>query len=79
MCLTLGESSTTSTAPHVLGTEGSRAHKVHNHPCGVSDPSPEDRRATQELKRALALVDVEVLDHLIVGAEVFSFCEAGIL
>lgn len=52
---------------------------IHNHPDGDSAPSFEDQRTTQELKRALALVEVEVLDHLIIGESIFSFCEAGVL
>ena len=52
----------------------------HNHPSGVSDPSGADRALTQNLCDALALVDVRVLDHLVVGdADVFSFAERGYL
>jgi DNA repair protein RadC len=41
---------------------------AHNHPSGYSEPSQADRQLTERLKDALALVDVRVLDHLIVGA-----------
>jgi DNA repair protein RadC len=41
---------------------------THNHPSGCSDPSQADRQLTERLKDALALVDVRVLDHFIVGA-----------
>jgi DNA repair protein RadC len=41
----------------------------HNHPSGVCEPSQADLRITHQLKSALALVDVRVLDHLIVAAE----------
>ena len=41
---------------------------VHNHPSGVAEPSQADRDITAELKRALALIDVRVLDHFIVGS-----------
>jgi DNA repair protein RadC len=41
----------------------------HNHPSGVCEPSQADLRITHQLKQALALVDVRVLDHLIVAAE----------
>ena len=51
---------------------------AHNHPSGVAEPSDADRRLTQRLKDALALVDVRVLDHFVVGdGEVASFAERG--
>ena len=53
---------------------------AHNHPSGVAEPSHADETLTQALKSALALVDVRVLDHFIVGAErVMSFAERGLL
>ena len=52
----------------------------HNHPSGAAEPSRADEFLTQTLKSALALVDVRVLDHLIVGgADVVSFAERGLL
>ena len=52
----------------------------HNHPSGSALPSLADEALTQNLKSALALVDVRVLDHLIVTrAKVLSFAEAGLL
>ena len=52
---------------------------AHNHPSGISDPSEADKRITTRLKDALALVDVRVLDHLIVGESVTSMAELGLL
>ena len=53
---------------------------AHNHPSGVAEPSDADRRLTQRLKDALALVDVRVLDHFVVGdGEAVSFAERGLL
>jgi DNA repair protein RadC len=53
---------------------------AHNHPSGVAEPSQSDLRITQRLKDALALVDVRVLDHIIVGeGEGTSFAERGLL
>ena len=52
---------------------------AHNHPSGVAEPSQADIRITERLKKALALVDIRVLDHLIVGDEVISFAERGLL
>jgi len=52
----------------------------HNHPSGVVDPSQADIRITQRLKDALAMVEVRVIDHLIVGFEgSTSFAERGLL
>ena len=51
---------------------------VHNHPSGVSEPSPADVRITERLREALALIDVRVLDHVIVTPGGFtSFAETG--
>lgn len=53
---------------------------VHNHPSGEASPSRADEFLTQTLKSALALVDVRVLDHLVVGGcDVLSFAERGLL
>lgn len=42
---------------------------AHNHPSGTVDPSAADRAVTARLRQALALVDVRLLDHIIVGAD----------
>jgi DNA repair protein RadC len=52
---------------------------AHNHPSGVSEPSQADRRITERLKEALALIDVRVLDHVVVGDVCVSFAERGLL
>jgi DNA repair protein RadC len=52
---------------------------AHNHPSGVAEPSESDKHITQRLKQALELVDVRVLDHFVVGDEVTSFAERGLL
>jgi len=54
---------------------------AHNHPSGVLEPSMADRTLTGTLKSALALIDVRVLDHFIVGgaARPTSFAERGFL
>jgi DNA repair protein RadC len=53
---------------------------AHNHPSGVLEPSQADELITRRLKEALALFDVRVLDHFIVGdGQCFSFCEHGLL
>ncbi len=51
---------------------------VHNHPSGCTEPSLADRALTARLKDALALVEVRVLDHFIVGkGHPFSLAEHG--
>ncbi|WP_350307183.1 RadC family protein [Photorhabdus viridis] len=51
---------------------------AHNHPSGETEPSKQDRNITQHLVKALAIVEVRVLDHLIVGkGDVLSFAERG--
>ena len=53
---------------------------AHNHPSGVAEPSRADEFLTQTLKSALALIDVRVLDHVVVGhGSVVSFAERGLL
>ena len=53
---------------------------AHNHPSGTVQPSRADEALTQTLKAALALVDVRVLDHVIVGpGQALSMAERGLL
>ncbi|MCI4429947.1 MAG: DNA repair protein RadC [Burkholderiales bacterium] len=53
---------------------------AHNHPSGAAEPSRADEFLTQTLKAALALIDVRVLDHLVVGrSEVVSMAQRGLL
>ncbi len=53
---------------------------AHNHPSGVAEPSDADIRLTERLKKALALIDVRVLDHLVIGeGRPMSFAEHGLI
>lgn len=52
---------------------------AHNHPSGVAEPSQADEHLTRSLKDALSLVDIRVLDHFVVGDQVISFAERGLL
>ncbi len=53
---------------------------AHNHPSGIAKQSQADELITKQLKQALALVDVKVLDHFIVaGNQTMSFVERGLL
>ena len=51
---------------------------AHNHPSRVSEPSSADRQITDRLQSALALIDIRVLDHIVIGdAEATSFAARG--
>lgn len=53
---------------------------AHNHPSGAAQPSQADELLTRNLKDALALVDVKVLDHFIIAGNAgISFAERGLL
>jgi DNA repair protein RadC len=53
---------------------------AHNHPSGAAEPSRADEMITQRLKEALALVDIRVLDHIVIGdGETLSFAERGLI
>ncbi|MDO3721100.1 DNA repair protein RadC [Marinobacter sp. chi1] len=53
---------------------------AHNHPSGAAEPSQTDIELTRRLKDALALVDIRVLDHMVVGhGEVISLAERGLM
>ena len=52
---------------------------VHNHPSGQTEPSRADTKITQQIKDALRLIEVRLLDHLIVGDDIFSFAEHGLI
>ncbi|WP_134735409.1 RadC family protein [Proteus mirabilis] len=53
---------------------------AHNHPSGDPEPSAADRALTKRLAQALALVDVRILDHVVVGGNAtVSFAERGLL
>lgn len=73
----------TSVYPRVIVQTALACHSAavilcHNHPSGVAEPSQADLRITTRISDALALVDVNVLDHLIVGrGEVVSLAERG--
>lgn len=63
----------------VLEYKASSVIFAHNHPSGASDPSKADIAITDRLKKALDLIDVRVLDHFIVGHEIVSFSERGLI
>jgi len=75
----------TSVYPREIVKAGLRANAAavifaHNHPSGAAQPSQADELLTRNLKDALALVEVKVLDHFIVaGRQAISFAERGLL
>ncbi len=53
---------------------------AHNHPSGIAEPSQADELITQRVKDALALVDIRLLDHIIIGDGVsVSLAERGLI
>jgi DNA repair protein RadC len=75
----------TSVYPREIVKAGLKANAAavifaHNHPSGVAQPSQADELLTRNLKEALSLVDIKVLDHFIVaGRQTLSFAERGLL
>lgn len=52
---------------------------AHNHPSGDPLPSAEDRRVTERLRQVAVLVGIELLDHVVVGADsYYSFADQGV-
>lgn len=53
---------------------------AHNHPSGICEPSQADKQITEKLKQALALFEIRVLDHFIIGdGQPYSFAEHGLI
>ena len=63
----------------VLAVNAAAVIFAHNHPSGESEPSAADKNITKRLTDALALIDVRVLDHIVVGRTPVSFAERGLL
>lgn len=51
----------------------------HNHPSQIAEPSQSDERITRRLRDALALIDVRVLDHFVIGDQTVSMVERGLI
>lgn len=65
-------------ARHAIRCNAAAVIVAHNHPSGSSEPSAADRVVTARLKQALALVDVRLLDHVVVGGlQTASLAERG--
>jgi DNA repair protein RadC len=63
----------------VLQSNAAAVIFAHNHPSGITLPSQSDKAITTKLVEALKLIDVRVLDHFIVGIDVTSFAEQGLI
>ncbi len=64
----------------VLALNAAAVIFAHNHPSGVPEPSRADENMTSKLVQALALIEVRVLDHFIIGEDqTVSFAERGLL
>ncbi len=67
-------------ARSAIRTNAAAVVLAHNHPSGSLEPSGADRFLTESLKKALAMIDVRVLDHLIVsGTRTSSMAELGLV
>jgi len=63
-----------------LGHNAAALILAHNHPSGVAEPSQADIKLTQRLQEALALIDVRVLDHIVIGdGESIALAECGLI
>jgi DNA repair protein RadC len=79
-----GTINTASIYPRILLKRILELHTVsvlisHTHPSGATTPSSSDRAITRKLRDGLALFDIEVIDHLILGEDFFSFSDQGLL
>jgi DNA repair protein RadC len=48
---------------------------VHNHPSGITNPSPEDLKITKKLVEVGNILGIPVIDHIIIGEDYYSFYE----
>jgi len=62
-----------------LSVNACAAILAHNHPSGIAEPSAADRAITDELRDALRLIGVRILDHIVVGAECVSMAGRGLM
>jgi DNA repair protein RadC len=62
-----------------LSVNASAAILAHNHPSGIAEPSAADRAITNELRDALQLIGVRILDHIVVGDGCVSMAGRGFL
>ena len=63
----------------VLEKEAANVILAHNHPSGETMPSNSDRAVTKKLQTGLSALDIDILDHIIIGEGHYSFADAGLL
>jgi DNA repair protein RadC len=67
-------------AKRALALNAAAVVLAHNHPSGLAEPSRADELVTQSIRQALQLVEVQVLDHVVVGRDgTVSFAQRGLL
>jgi len=67
-------------AKNSLLNNATRVVVCHNHPSGISKPSEHDIEITKKLKSALETIDIELLDHIVIGdSNYYSFREHGLV
>lgn len=64
----------------LINTGASQFAAVHNHPSGNSRPSNEDKKLTEQLKKAAGIFNIRMMDHVIVTNNgYYSFCDEGMI
>lgn len=64
----------------LIDTGASQFAAVHNHPSGNPKPSNDDRKLTEQLKKAAGIFNIRMMDHVIITDGVYySFCDEGML
>lgn len=64
----------------LIDTGASQFAAVHNHPSGNPKPSNDDRKLTEQLKKAVEIFNIRMMDHVIVTDNgYYSFCDEGML
>lgn len=64
----------------LIDTGASQFAAVHNHPSGNPKPSNDDRKLTEQLKKAAEIFNIRMMDHVIVTNNgYYSFCDEGML
>lgn len=64
----------------LINTGASQFAAVHNHPSGNSRPSNEDKKLTEQLKKAAEIFNIRMMDHVIVTNDgYYSFCDEGMI
>jgi DNA repair protein RadC len=63
----------------IIGLRASATIITHNHPCGSTEPSHEDKMITRKIAIALGSIDVTLHDHIIIGDGFHSMADSGFM